>query len=1799
MKRSIYVLTLAILFNLVLFGSQVFGAEFSPALDEQLSQAGGSDVVGAIVILESPIDIQALDNRLHAEKAGRLARQKEVLNALHYNAEMTQPKFVAEFEQGKAAGVIKQYEAFWIENLFVVWATKDVVDSYRSRGDIRYVTEIPATELVDRMPPSTPNVKERDHGGSLDNLTLPVGLRAINAYRVATELGITGQGTLVGNCDTGVDGTHPALQTRWRGYAGAFPWQQCWYDALNSSTTPADAGSHGTHTMGTITGRAISGADTTWTGVAPDARWIASRAIDTGRPLDSLLVDAFRSYQWFADPDGNPNTTDDQPDVVSNSWGVTSGHVGTQCYDYWNTVLTNLEAAGTVVVFAAGNEGTSGLRSPSTYSLNETQIFSVGAVDASAYPTTPYPIASFSSQGPTPCTPAVPNNIKPEISAPGVNVYSSIPGGGYDGAWSGTSMATPHIAGVVALMRQACPNCDPTTIKMALMNTAVETGYVTPPATENNVFGNGFVDAYAAVVAVSNLGRVEGYVRDASNVAISGATVRNAAGAQQVTTDATGFYSLPLSAGTYSVQYSKFGYISTTLANVVVVQNQITTRNVNLTAAPQGTVSGIVTSCYGGPAVGATVSILNTPVSPATTNASGFYTITLPQGTYDMSASGAGCGSQTITGVVIGATLTQNFTLPIDPRFACSAADAGGYVACEDGDQSGPTYVWMEVSPTAGGPGTIATSVVGDDAGQSVALPFSFRIYGQTYTSAWICTNGFVSFSTSSTAYSNSALPTSTLGYAVVPFWDDMNVSTGSDVSYYYYAAQNAFIIEWHAVPHLSGGSPETFQVWLYNVATNPGPNGDSQIRIQYQTVALGTSCTVGVQSGTVANQYSNNGTLDANAQGLANSRVITYGGTTTPTFGILAGTITDCNAVPAANATVSFPGSFYPSITADANGHYTQNMVPGTYDVRGDKLPCTYARINGNVVTANQTTTVNLTLRAPTALQGTVTNCSGGPAAGATVSFPGASPAIADITTDAAGHYYQTVPGGTTYVVGAAKFPCSAVQSPATQVNETQTITVNLTLGAPGSLQGTVTSCTGGPAVGATVSLIGTTIPSVTTNGAGFYQFLSIPAGTYATAIAFAGCWPDSSTGHVVNSGTTTTYNVTLISDPAANCSPADGYGYIACENIDFGGPTFAWRAISPSEGGAGTTVSGLTDDNYAGPFTLPFMVRFFGVDYTTYYVSSNGYVTLGSGYGGIPYACMPMSGFPVGLYVFGDDMYPPAGGEVAYYSDAATHTYVIEYYNIQHYPSGSPEQFEIIIYDPVYYPTATGDADVVFQYNTAASVASNTIGIQQASGTPYYHEYLCNDVRPATTSPLSAGRAVRFGTGPGCVGAPIIGVTPNSFSKSVPLNGSTLDSLYICNTGPCPLNWTAAWVQVSPVLLFSSIEPTASPNMDKDLAMGLQSVVSVDKTRVASDGPRGRNQLDNQGGPDAFGYTWIDSNQPGGPTYNWVEISSVGQNTGITGDDQSLSFALPFNFSFYGNTYASVNVCSNGNLQFGTSPSTAWTNTALPSTSAPMNMIAPFWDDLYLPSGGGNIYYYSDLANNRFIVQYDSMPHISGSTNRYTFEVLLYSDGHIVCQYENLIGDVAQCTVGQQNATGTDGLQVVYNAAYLANGLAIQYAATPPVPQWLSFPAGSAGQVQANQCSWLRLNFNSTGLATGLYTGNIILTNNDVAHNPVTIPVTFQVGQLNPPTQITLFYLAATNELQLRWVSSNAPMYKILSSVNASGPFNTIVGTTTQTTYTFPFPSAQARLHYVVVATDGAFESAPSGPAAAQSMK
>jgi bacillopeptidase F len=564
--------------------SSLFAAEFSSSMNDALAKSSDKEMISSIIILPSAIDIRALDFTLHTRKVTLAERHREVIDALKYNAAQNQPAFLDELEAERAAGNIDRYTAYWIDNLVVVNATKFYLESLRNRGDIDFVTTNFTPELIEPVRTSGENgenLRPRRRN-PLDNETTTTEQDAIGTTRVNRELGITGQGVLVANCDTGVDGNHPALASRWRGNFA--PAAQSWRDALGSAPNfPSDGNGHGTHVMGTITGRAVSGNDTNTVGGAPNAQWIATNTINqgTGTAFDN---DVIADYQWFADPDGNPNTMEDVPDAIQNSWGVHDGFSGyTECDARWNTFILNCEAVGPVVSWSAGNEGSSGLRTPAIHSFNAYQIFSVGAVDAQdGLP--PYPIASFSSLGPTPCTPASPDNIKPEISAPGVNIYSSVPGGGYDGTYSGTSMAGPHVAGVVALMREACPNCDHITIKDAIMQTALDQGV----AGQDNTFGHGVIQAYEAVIAVSNLGRIGGVVTDGTSP-LENVRVGLLSASNQVFTNSNGEYYMGLQDGIYDVVFSKIGFRPDTVFGVTVVIDDTTIVNAELTALTQVT----------------------------------------------------------------------------------------------------------------------------------------------------------------------------------------------------------------------------------------------------------------------------------------------------------------------------------------------------------------------------------------------------------------------------------------------------------------------------------------------------------------------------------------------------------------------------------------------------------------------------------------------------------------------------------------------------------------------------------------------------------------------------------------------------------------------------------------------------------------------------------------------------------------------------------------------------------------------------------------------------------------------------------------------------------------------------------------------------------------------------------------------------------------------------------------------------------------------------------------------------------
>ncbi len=550
-----------------------------PGLEARLSALGGDEPVSVLVHLTEQAPVASLSASLHDQRATRLERHRQIVTALR-EAAASQTALKAHLDQRRLAGGVLGYTPHWITNLIVVQATKDEILQLLARPDVAFIESNFSVELIE--PVSRGGSR---HGGRQIGVT--PGLRAINADRVWYELGYTGAGRLVGSLDTGVDGTHPALADRYRGNHA--PAGECWLDVINEDTDfPIDFNDHGTHTTGTMAG--VAEDDTI--GVAWRAEWIACNAIDqvVNPGFDNDILNAI---EWFTDPDGDPTTVDDVPDVVQNSWGISENFGGdyVDCDSRWWVVIDNCEAAGVFLCWSAGNDGPNPrtVRSPADRATTLYNAFSVGAVDATNHEW-PYPIANFSSRGPTGCAVAAPNRIKPEVVAPGVAVYSSVPGGDYLN-FDGTSMAGPHVAGIVALMREADQNLDVDTIKQIIMDHTVDEGI----AGEDNTFGWGFVDAYAAVLAVTDdLGRLEGHVYNASygNLPIFDAAVTLAGTNYRYPTDAGGAYGGGAVADTYTAEANRAGFAAEQVV-VSVVAATTTTQDFYLTdnAGPEITVT--------------------------------------------------------------------------------------------------------------------------------------------------------------------------------------------------------------------------------------------------------------------------------------------------------------------------------------------------------------------------------------------------------------------------------------------------------------------------------------------------------------------------------------------------------------------------------------------------------------------------------------------------------------------------------------------------------------------------------------------------------------------------------------------------------------------------------------------------------------------------------------------------------------------------------------------------------------------------------------------------------------------------------------------------------------------------------------------------------------------------------------------------------------------------------------------------------------------------------------------------------
>jgi hypothetical protein len=396
------------------------------------------------------------------------------------------------FAEDSQAGLRQTLDALGVQ-----YTPYYLVNALEVRGGMLLRLFLLTRPEVDRVLPS-PRLRPAPQSGVLAlsdaSSTPPQGVQwnvsMVGADRVWETFGVRGEGVVIGQSDSGVDVNHPALKDRYRGRETGDDYN--WFDPWYGGAAPYDVNGHGTHTLGTALGQ-------NGIGIAPGATWFACMNLNRNLGNPALYLDCMQ-FMLAPFPQGGDPFTDGDPsraaDVLNNSWGCPELEgCDPQSLFY---AATHLRDAGIFVVVSAGNDGPNCSTINAPLSLYDA-VFSVGAIDQRGN------VTEFSSRGPV--TVDGSNRMKPDIVAPGRQILSALPGGGY-GALDGTSMAGPHVAGAVALLWSANPTLigDIDRTEQILIETAQPyTGERAPGCFEGGVpnaaYGYGVLDAYAAVKA--------------------------------------------------------------------------------------------------------------------------------------------------------------------------------------------------------------------------------------------------------------------------------------------------------------------------------------------------------------------------------------------------------------------------------------------------------------------------------------------------------------------------------------------------------------------------------------------------------------------------------------------------------------------------------------------------------------------------------------------------------------------------------------------------------------------------------------------------------------------------------------------------------------------------------------------------------------------------------------------------------------------------------------------------------------------------------------------------------------------------------------------------------------------------------------------------------------------------------------------------------------------------------------------------------------------------------------------------
>ncbi len=919
-------------------------AKITPALRTQMQQVqSNKQSIGYMVMLKEQANTANNISPLQWKEKGEYVYNKLIETAQH-----TQPAVSRTLDALRGMGQVKSYQAFWIVNSFYVQGTTTSIDSLAANDaisllDIVHFYKPSDDRAVNAAPLSQPAPSNPE--------VVQPGVSRINAPAVWAQ-GYIGQGITVGSLDTGAVYTHEALIRQWRGtLMGTSDFN--WKDSLDGNNAyPYDESAqsfHGTHTLGTTVGE--NATQTQQIGVAPGANWISCRIFGSNPNSGASFV-ILPCGQWMLAPtdhNGNNPRPELRPQVVGNSWGSSNGND-----QFFSASIDAWINAGIFPNFSNGNDGPGSgtVGSPASYS----KAFGVGATG-----TTNDTIASFSSRGPSP----IDGGLKPQVTAPGVNVLSSVgPTSMSYGLLSGTSMAQPHVAGSIAVLLSKNRGLTVQQLKDVLTTTAYfTTAMGTRP---NNNYGWGRVDLLAAANSVTAAnGYITGRITDSGSNGIAGASVTVSGGSTlAAATNAQGYYTMTVVAGSYTVTAAKYGYVSNSGGPVNVTVGMTATQNLVLQTATTATIGGTLNGPSG--PISGTVAIVSSPITPV--QATGSYSFSgVAAGSYQVvftpDDNCLGPVSQNVT-VPPNATVNLTATYKHDTfGYVCSNTDALNYIA-------GTTQVTNFV-PNA------------DDGVATIAYPsgFAFQYYGQALSgNIGVGSNGYIEFNGTDVSNGGSQIPNlAPPNNAIYAMLDDLVVDGNPGNVYTALtgtAPNRKFVVEWRNAVHY--GTPN-YGNYNFEIVLEETTN---KVYIEYQSMTGpgadgATASAVGIENQTGSDGI-NYAYLDAGA--IHSNLVVKFtpplgGGTPTPTNtpGGATNTPTMTPAPPTNTPTATpMPGDQWQPYTPDlpeSRLRGTAQVLSNTLYYIGGRMNSTYRDnifyrniSSGNWMTSTATfTTVNM----------------------------------------------------------------------------------------------------------------------------------------------------------------------------------------------------------------------------------------------------------------------------------------------------------------------------------------------------------------------------------------------------------------------------------------------------------------------------------------------------------------------------------------------------------------------------------------------------------------------------------------------------------------------------------------------------------------------------------------------------------------------------------------------------------------------------------------------------------------------